>query len=316
MKKYTVLIFFIIFNIIYSIELRANLNNSIVVKVDKKIITNFEVKNKILRTLIIAGNEINQSNINSLKKQSLDSLINLRMKEIELENFKFKIDKRRIDSYVNLVSRNKPQELKNKLINYNLDYDLFLKEIETELKWQQFIFKEYSNRIEIDEILIGKEIEKIFLSQAKNYEVNLSEIEIFQNNTKSNNELISEILNEINDYGFDDTAVKFSISNTSSQKGNLGWININALSEKIRKEVDEIEIGQVSKPIIQTNSILFLRLNSKKETEKNDLDKIKFKNDLIKQKRNEMFNLFSTSHLSKLKNFYFVEYQWKRKLFW
>ena len=227
MKKYTVLIFFIIFNIIYSIELRANLNNSIVVKVDKKIITNFEVKNKILRTLIIAGNEINQSNINSLKKQSLDSLINLRMKEIELENFKFKIDKRRIDSYVNLVSRNKPQELKNKLINYNLDYDLFLKEIETELKWQQFIFKEYSNRIEIDEILIGKEIEKIFLSQAKNYEVNLSEIEIFQNNTKSNNELISEILNEINDYGFDDTAVKFSISNTSSQKGNLGWININ-----------------------------------------------------------------------------------------
>ncbi len=309
MKKYTVLIFFIIFNIIYSIELRANLNNSIVVKVDKKIITNFEVKNKILRTLIIAGNEINQSNINSLKKQSLDSLINLRMKEIELENFKFKIDKRRIDSYVNLVSRNKPQELKNKLINYNLDYDLFLKEIETELKWQQFIFKEYSNRIEIDEILIGKEIEKIFLSQAKNYEVNLSEIEIFQNNTKSNNELISEILNEINDYGFDDTAVKFSISNTSSQKGNLGWININALSEKIRKEVDEIEIGQVSKPIIQTNSILFLRLNSKKETEKNDLDKIKFKNDLIKQKRNEMFNLFSTSHLSKLKNFYFVEYQ-------
>ena len=309
MKKYTVLIFFIIFNIIYSIELQANLNNSIVVKVDKKIITNFEVKNKILRTLIIAGNEINQSNINSLKKQSLDSLINLRLKEIELENFKFKIDKRRIDSYVNFVSRNKPQELENILINYNLDYDLFLKEIETELKWQQFIFKEYSNRIEIDEILIEKEIEKIFLSQAKNYEVNLSEIEIFQNNTKSNNELISEIQNEINNYGFDDTAVKFSISNTSSQKGNLGWLNINALSEKIRKEVDKIEIGQVSKPIIQTNSILFLRLNSKKETEKNDLDKIKFKNDLIKQKRNEMFNLFSTSHLSKLKNFYFVEYQ-------
>ena len=81
------------------------------------------------------------------------------------------------------------------------------------------------------------------------------------------------------------------------------------MSEKIRKEVNKIEIGQISKPIIQTNSILFLKLNSKKETEIDDIDKIKFKNDLIKQKRNEMFNLFSTSHLSKLKNFYFVEYQ-------
>ena len=309
MKNYTVLIFLIILNIIYSGELRANLNNSIIAKVDKKIITNFEIKNKILRTLIIAGSEINQSNINGLKKQSLDNLINLRLKEIELENFDFKIDKRRIDSYVNLVSKNKPQELENKLINYNLDFNLFLKEIETELKWRQFIFKKYSNRIEIDEILIEKEIEKIFLSQIKNYEVNLSEIEVFQNNNKSNNQLISEIQNEIKDNGFDNTAVKFSISNTSSQKGNLGWLNINALSEKIRKEVNKIEIGQISKPIIQTNSILFLKLNSKKETEIDDIDKIKFKNDLIKQKRNEMFNLFSTSHLSKLKNFYFVEYQ-------
>ena len=68
-------------------------------------------------------------------------MINLRLKEIELENFDFKIDKRRIDSYVNLVSRNKPQELENKLINYNLDFDLFLKEIETELNGNNLFLK-------------------------------------------------------------------------------------------------------------------------------------------------------------------------------
>ena len=309
MKNYTILIYFIIFNIIYSSELKANLNNSIIVKVDKKIITNFEVKNKILRTLIIAGNEINQSNINSLKKQTLDSLINLKLKETELENFDIEIDNKRVESYINLVSRNKPQELKNKLSNYNLDFNLFLKEIETELKWRQFIFKKYSNRIEVDEILIEKEVNNIFLSKFKNYEINLSEIEVLQNKKKTNNEIISEIQNKIKDNGFEDTALKFSVSDTSTQKGNLGWLNINALSEKIRTEIDKIEIGQIIKPIIQTNSILFLKLNSKREVEINDIDKIKLKNDLIKQKKNEMFNLFSTSHLSQLKTSYFVEYQ-------
>ncbi len=309
MKNCIILIFFIFFNTLNSNELQANLNNSIIVKVDKKIITNFEVKNKILRTLIISGNEINQTNINKLKKQTLDSLINLKLKEIELENFDLKIDKKRVDSYVNVVSRNKPQDLKNKLTNYNLDFNLFLKEIETELKWKQFIFKKYSKRIEIDEVFIEKEVEKIFLSQVKNYEVNLSEIEIFHNKNKSNNELISEIQNEIKDNGFDDTALKFSISNTSSQKGNLGWLSINSLSDKIKTVINNTEIGQVSKPIIQTNSILFLKLNSKRETKIDDIDKTEFKNNLINQKRNEMFNLFSVSHLSKLKNFYFVEYQ-------
>ena len=308
MKNYIFLTFFIIFNITHSIEVWANINNSIIIKVDKKIITNFEVKNKILRTLIISGNEINQPNINNLKKQTLDSLINLKLKEIQLENFDLKINKQRIDSYINLVSNNKPRELKNKFNNYNLDFDLFFKEIETELKWQQFIFKEYSNRIIIDEIQIENEIEKI-LSSKESYEVNLSEIEIFQNISKTHSELISEIQKEIKNNGFDDTAVKFSISNTSSQKGSLGWLNINALSENIKTEINNIEIGQVSKPIIQTNSILFLKLNAKRKIEINDIDKTEFKNNLINQKKNEMFNLFSTSHLSKLKTLYLVEYK-------
>ena len=308
MKNFIFLTFFIIFNITHSSEVWANINNSIIIKVDKKIITNFEVKNKILRTLIISGNEINQPNINNLKKQTLDSLINLKLKEIELENFDLKINKQRVDNYINLVSNNKPQELKDKLKNYNLDFDLFIKEIETELKWQQFIFKKYSNRIIIDEILVENEIEKI-LSSKENFEVNLSEIEIFQNINKTDSELISEIQNEIKNNGFDDTALKFSISNTSAQKGNLGWLNINALSEKIKKEINNTEIGQISKPIIQTNSILFLKLNAKRKIEINDIDKTEFKNNLINQKKNEMFNLFSTSHLSKLKTFYLVEYK-------
>ena len=193
MKNIIVLFFFIIFNVTNFSEVWANLNNSIIVKVDKKIITNFEVKNKILRTLIISGNEINQLNINNLKKQTLDSLINLKLKEIELENVDLKINKKRIDSYINLISKNKPQELRSKLNNYNLDFDLFLKEIETELKWQQFIFKKYSNRIKIDEVFIEKEVEKIFSSQVKNYEVNLSEIEIFHNNNKTKCIRIAEV---------------------------------------------------------------------------------------------------------------------------
>ena len=308
MKNYIFLTFFIILNITHSIEAWANFNNSIIVKVDNKIITNFEVKNKILRTLIISGNEVNQSNIDNLKKQTLDSLINLKLKEIQLENFDLKISKQRIDNYINLISKNKSQELKSKLNNYNLDFDLFIKEIETELKWQQFIFKKYSNRIIIDENLVENEIEK-FLVSKENYEVNLSEIEIFQNINKTNAELISEIQNEIKNNGFDDTAVKLSISNTSTQKGNLGWLNINTLSEKIKTEINKIEIGQVSKPIIQANSILFVKLNSKRKKEINNIDKNEFKNNLIRQKKNEMFNLFSTSHLSKLKTFYLVEYK-------
>ena len=47
------LIFFVNVNVI------AKIVNKIVVKVENKIITNYEIKNKILTTLILANEEIN-----------------------------------------------------------------------------------------------------------------------------------------------------------------------------------------------------------------------------------------------------------------
>ena len=70
MKFFSILIitcFFLIFEKSYS-----KINNLISVKIGNKIITNYELKNKILTTLILSDQEINQSNINKLKSQSLE----------------------------------------------------------------------------------------------------------------------------------------------------------------------------------------------------------------------------------------------------
>ena len=67
-----------------------------------------------------------------------------------------------------------------------------------------------------------------------------------------------------------------------------------------------MKINQVSDPIIEANSILLLKLNDKRELKK-DIDLINLKNNSTKQ--NEMFNLYSNSHLSKSKNKNLIEYK-------
>ncbi len=309
MRKIFLLIYITTFLLSSSNYLLSNIKNSIVVKVDNKIITSFEIKNKILSTLIIAGSEINQKNIDNLKGQTLENLIYYKLKEIELEKFNFKVNKQRLNEFMNRISNNDILKLKNQFENFGLDFNLWRQELETELKWRQFIFLKYSKKIDIDQNFIDNELERIINLNSLNLEVNLSEIEIFQNEQISNEKLISSILKEINDNGFDETAIKFSVSNTSSDKGSLGWINTNTLSKKINDIIKNLEPGQVSKPLVQTNSILFLKLNSKRNLKSTDIDKEKLKQNLIQQKENELFNLFSNSHLSKLKNNYFIEYQ-------
>ena len=309
MKRYFFLIFFFSYFLVLTNNLQSNIQSSIILKVDKKIITSFDVKNKILSTLIIAGNDITQANIDQLKEQTLENLIYIKLKEIELERFDFKVNKQRVNKFINRVSGNNKEKLKNDFESNGLDFNLWVKEIETEFKWQQFIYSNYSNKIEIDESFIDIEIKEILKSRFNNKEVNLSEIEIFQNDEFSNSDLISRIFDEIKKYGFEDTALKFSVSSSSSEKGNLGWINIKTLSKKINNVLKNLKPGQVSKPIIQTNSILFIKLNSERILENNDIDEELLKKNLIRRKQDELFNLYSRSHLSKLKNNSLIEYK-------
>ena len=79
-RKIFIIYFFL--TIFFQKNLLANLDNTIVVKIDDQIITSFEIKNKILTNLILSNQEINQENINNLKKQTLESLIQSKLKLI------------------------------------------------------------------------------------------------------------------------------------------------------------------------------------------------------------------------------------------
>ena len=54
--------FFLIL-ILFPNFLSAKIENKIIIKVENEIITNYEIKNKILVTLFLAGEKINQDNI-------------------------------------------------------------------------------------------------------------------------------------------------------------------------------------------------------------------------------------------------------------
>ena len=56
------------------------------------------------------------------------------------------------------------------------------------------------------------------------------------------------------------------------------------------------------------NNILFLKINDKRISKSENINIVELKNNLINQK-NELFNLYSRSHLSKLKNTSLIEYK-------
>ena len=81
-KKLSIFILFLIISFYGKVE--AKINNKIVLKVENEIITNFEIKNKILSSLLLSGEELNQDNINRYKKEVVNLLIDNKLKKIEV----------------------------------------------------------------------------------------------------------------------------------------------------------------------------------------------------------------------------------------
>ena len=70
-----------------------------------------------------------------------------------------------------------------------------------------------------------------------------------------------------------------------------------------------MKIGEVSKPIKTQNTIVFLKVLDKRLFEPEKIDLVKLREKLINDRKNELFNLYSRSHLSKLKNTSLIEYK-------
>ena len=283
--------------------------NKIIIKVENEIITNYEVKNKILTSLVLAGEKITQENINKLKKQAVDTLIQNKLKIIELEKFKIKKDSNKINLYLNSISANDLSAFKNKFKINNLDYNLFLEEVEIQTKWQNFIYLFYKDKIEIDENSVKDDLKRIVENEKKFKEYNISEIEIMTEENFNIDQITLDLKNKIKNEGFEAAALKYSMSSSANNRGNLGWINSKSLSKDVFDILKKMNTGEISPPIKRQNSILFLKLVDVRTSKIEDINIAELEKRIIEQKKNEMFNLYSKSHLSKIKNTVLIEYK-------
>ena len=192
----------------------------------------------------MSNQEINQENINNVRKISLNQLINLKIKKKnELNKYNFQEDKKSLNDQLNRISKNKIFDFKKKFLNNDLNYELFLEELKTEIDWQKLIYILYNDRVQINEKEIEQEMKKILAQKQEIEKFRLSEIEIL---IVDKNQMLSDInliQNEIKDNGFESAVRKFSISQSSNNNGDIGWINKNSLSEEILNKVSSLKIG-------------------------------------------------------------------------
>ena len=303
-------IFIIIYYIFFFTNIAtAEIKTDIALKVNDKIITSFDIKNKILSELLIAKLELNQNNINNAKKQSLNSLINLQLKKSQLERYDSNVPKIELDNYIKSFTKFEVKELKNLFIINNLDWDLFVDEMKTELLWRRFIFNNYNSKIDINLNSIDDQLNEFIENNKSSNEYRLSEIEFLADDGLNLYDQVNEIVQFIKENDFEKAVIKFSNSQSKMNQGDLGWIEERSFSNNVISFIKDLKKEELSKPLIRGRTVTLFKLVDKRKSPIKNVDKNSMRNNLINKKKNEQFILYSNSHLSKLKNNSLIEFK-------
>lgn len=303
-------IFIIIYYIFFFTNIAtAEIKTDIALKVNDKIITSFDIKNKILSELLIAKLELNQNNINYAKKQSLNSLINLQLKKSQLERYDSNVPKIELDNYIKSFTKFEVKELKNLFIINNLDWDLFVDEMKTELLWRRFIFNNYNSKIDINLNSIDDQLNEFIENNKSSNEYRLSEIEFLADDGLNLDDQVNEIVQFIKENDFEKAVIKFSNSQSKINQGDLGWIEERSFSNNVISFIKDLKKEELSKPLIRGRTVTLFKLVDKRKSPIKNVDKNSMRNNLINKKKNEQFILYSNSHLSKLKNNSLIEFK-------
>tara|TARA_B100000787_G_scaffold124612_1_gene93913 strand:- start:136 stop:1065 length:930 start_codon:yes stop_codon:yes gene_type:complete len=295
--------FYLLILLIFFQQTAFSIENKILFKIENEIITSQDIKNEY-KYLLVLNNNISNMEENKRFEISKKSIIREKIKKIEIsKNFKeLKIEDKYLDSiFSNIYTKigiSNLGDFKKYLIDNEVSFENVKEKIKIETLWNELIYAKFNSKIKVNKIELRKKFLKNKKETSKSYL--LSEI-FFKVLTSADLDLrYAEIKNTIDNEGFDNAALTYSIADTSNVGGKIGWINENEINEKINEKIYNLEIGSYTDPILMPAGFVILQVNDTKEI-KNEIDIDKELNRLIKLNTNSQLNQFSSIYYNKIK---------------
>ena len=293
------LIFFLNFINVNSYE------NKILIKIDNDIITSIDLYNESNYLLALNKNLENLEK-NDIFKIAKNSIIKDRIKTLELlkYNQNFLADEKYINELVKSIYTNLNLDSLENFIDYlnkfNVTFEYLKNKLSNQLEWNNLIATKFLNKVVIDVEEIKNDLQKDSAKNLKEYL--LSEIVFDVPANRTYKEKVEIIENDIEKKGFLNAVLIHSISNSASKNnGRIGWINETSINKNIKDILNNLKIGNHTKPITTPGGFLILKIEDIRIVENENYDLDKKINETINIKRNEQLNNYSNIYFNKVK---------------
>ena len=295
--------------ILLSNKVIAENKYEIIVNINSQIITNFDIQ-KETKYLFALNPSLDNLSKKQIKEISKKSLIREKIKENEI--LKYYIinyeDPQLAIFLINIYKRLgivDEAEFNTYLSKFDLDISSVIKKIAIEKAWNKLIFDKFRNQISVDELKIKEELEKKLDKSEIQTSFLISEILFQPKNEKEYQDIYNNIIKTVEESSFKSAASIYSISDSSINSGEIGWVKKNEISKLIYNELNKLKIGDISQPIKVASGFLMIYLEDLKKVEQEiNLDQELKK--IIMVEKNRQLNEYSIIYYKKIEKQIFI----------
>jgi peptidyl-prolyl cis-trans isomerase SurA len=255
-------------------EPQFEMADGIVATVNDKIITGFDLRQRML--MLIASSQVQptEQNLPAIQQAALNALIEDRLKNQEMAKFEsLKVTDEEVDAEIAEMARAAgatPQAYLQFLQQGGIQPAAFRENMRTQIGWSQLIPGRFNSRARASTLQVDQEVRRLNEAASKpqfligEIYIDAARVGGAQAALNGARQLVQQI---IGGAPFQAVAQQFSAAPSASARvpGDAGWVVKDVLQPAVQSVLEQLQPGQLSNPIVVDGGVYILYLRDKRD---------------------------------------------------
>ncbi|WP_292111834.1 peptidylprolyl isomerase [Brevundimonas sp.] len=258
--------------------------DGILASVNDSVITGFDLRQRMLLLIAMTQVQPTPENLPAIQQQALNALIDERLQNQELAKYAedgLRISDQEVDQEIAAMAQEvgaTPQAYLDFLAQGGIRPQTFREQIRTQIGWSQLVRGRFQSRARPSPAAVDAALRQIGeAASKKQYLVGEIYIEASrvggqQAALNGANQLVAQM---VQGAPFQNVAQQFSAAPSAARGGDAGWIVEGTVQPALQRALDQLEVGQLSRPIPVEGGVYIIYMRDKRDGSSVSLVQIK-----------------------------------------
>lgn len=258
------------------------MSDGILATVNDSVITGYDLRQRMLLLIAMTQVQPTPENIPAIQQQALNALVDERLQVRELANYEaLRITDQQVDEEITAMAQEvgaTPQAYLDFLAQGGIRPVTLREQIRTQIGWSQLVGGRFQGRARVSRAAVDAAMRQISEAAAKKQyligEIYIESARVGGQQAALNgaNQLVQQM---VQGAPFQNVAQQFSAAPSATRGGDAGWIVEGTVPPALQQALDQLEVGQLSRPIPVDGGVYIVYMRDKRDGASASLVQIK-----------------------------------------